>query len=506
MCGITGSLYLGSYGYTQAAVKIQYAMLLNSVIRGEDSTGILFGDLDPSKSAQYYKQAGPAPQVITKDALEQYLDTARWCITHTRAATLGKVDAESAHPFNHKTVSGVHNGTVASADTLFPEYKGLNDSDIIYQAIADAEDDDAVVEVLKAIDVGAYALVWYDSRLHALRFARNLARPLWFYKHEPFGWLWASEPGNIAASVARTETNKPLSYMNIKPWSLETDTLLTIPVNGDPASFKQFTPSYSYSYPYARHSRRTDASPFLNGYVDPYENGYDPYGVWDEFDKANGLDASNDTNGNKATDKPKVDPLDRNSVLGLHRVDVKTGNAIWTQPAWFNAFRIKAFNGLSNIFGPLGSDEVGMHTLLKDISESHSNWELEVGRKPDVYVNIQHIDWDKEELYGAVDIEEQSFPVVVSATHEFLAAVKDSMDKESYTLVIRMFLEGLSVYADGWIGLWGNVGEDVAEQFYYWTSSCDLELDELAAGSKDTHPALTIGGDDDWIDWSHWSN
>lgn len=247
MCGIIGAMTLHSRGFSTDEVQALRSGLFMSTVRGIDGTGIV-GIPDEvavnkdgtasKKCITIHKEALPPQAGLSKGQFAALLHNQRAAIMHVRAATVGSLSDAACHPFEHGPVVGVHNGTLHDYKTAFRRwdggnYKPVSDSDVLYYALGNADPDDAV-DVLAATS-GAYALVWYDARLHALRMARNYARPLVMLK-EKDTWWWASEAGFLTASISRISrlTDKP--FHQLRPWKLETGKILTIPLNGNEAT------------------------------------------------------------------------------------------------------------------------------------------------------------------------------------------------------------------------------------------------------------------------------
>lgn len=213
MCGMAGA-YCPSVLSDHEVRKVQKLLVLNHW-RGEDSSG-MFDLVKNPKNKQptvlcWKRKMHPvffAYNVIVKALAERWKDNKPSVVAvHARAATIGDVSTENAHPFVTTNLIGMHNGTVSG------KFKGKDDygtdSEAIYQLI----DEIGLKPAIKEIGVSAaYALVWYDMRDHSLNFLRNSQRPLHFYQSA--GTLyWSSDHKDLRyACDANTTWPKALEY------------------------------------------------------------------------------------------------------------------------------------------------------------------------------------------------------------------------------------------------------------------------------------------------------
>lgn len=224
MCGIVGFIAKGNKGGTSYADEAFTELLVIDTLRGFDSTGLVvsYDGTGPVMK----KAAKTAPQFLLDElkAKKGVLGPARFAIGHNRAATVGSVTDDLAHPFEYDNVIGVHNGTIHGWRSMFGGNKG-SDSAALYSALNDvAADDQEVAKFLAEISSGAYALAWYDQRLKAVRFARNDQRPLSFVNTDE-GLFWASEARMLNFVLSGTKLKQESEV-----FSLDTNTLVSIPV------------------------------------------------------------------------------------------------------------------------------------------------------------------------------------------------------------------------------------------------------------------------------------
>ena len=106
MCGIIG----GAGNITHEGRKMVKLMLLLDQIRGFNSTGIVCVD---NQDVYTMKKAVHSTDFLEMKQANSLLDCVhnKAIIGHNRAATVGAVTNTNAHPFEHGSITGVHNGT-----------------------------------------------------------------------------------------------------------------------------------------------------------------------------------------------------------------------------------------------------------------------------------------------------------------------------------------------------------------------------------------------------------
>lgn len=231
------------------------------VVRGKDSTGVarVLGD----GSVEVYKKAIPSYDFLEtamgKEALsfsEAYINA---MIGHNRAATVGKVNSDNAHPFQHNHITLAHNGTLTYRGNL--KNKCTTDSEEICKELAEVKDTVSVLEKLE----GAFALTWYNAEDDTINLARNNERPLWIAKmKDNDGILWASEQWMLIGAVSEP-FKQPLRIED--PWRLEAGQWWSLNLASGKPHVKPFRPaektysSYNYGYNSGKYgSRNASAS------------------------------------------------------------------------------------------------------------------------------------------------------------------------------------------------------------------------------------------------------
>lgn len=204
MCGLVG--IAGNLNLEDEATMKR--LLIFDYFRGPDSTG--FAAIRKDNSVKMAKLASHPIDLFDMKAFCVALTgyTSKAFIGHNRYATIGKVNALNAHPFEYGHIVGAHNGTLDMAS-----WKRLNDSNgeettvdsaAIFLSISKIGVEETVKLLTKGktSKEGAWALVWFDSSDNTINFLRNAHRPLWVsLSKDKKKIFWASESDMIAAAV-----------------------------------------------------------------------------------------------------------------------------------------------------------------------------------------------------------------------------------------------------------------------------------------------------------------
>jgi hypothetical protein len=186
MCGIAGVIVASQNGFSNDELGILHGNMFANQLRGWDSTG-MFG-VSKDNEVQWMKTVGDYSEFRDsklwknkEDGLKNFLwNKGRIAIGHGRAATVGKITADNAHPFEVSRDDGskiilVHNGTLDGRQTLPNFYDFSVDSNWIADCIVKHGAEEALSQIN-----GAMALVWYDTKDRTLNMYRNDQRPLHF--------------------------------------------------------------------------------------------------------------------------------------------------------------------------------------------------------------------------------------------------------------------------------------------------------------------------------------
>lgn len=208
MCGLWGVSSTGEVDLTDLGRLQDLAIL--SELRGVHSAG-LFAVYESQKQIHitHEKAAVTASQLLSRSQKlpPLFKDEKVYLIAgHSRHATVGKINAENAHPFISGDIIGMHNGTVKD---YVPEDSEITDSEKIIQDI----DKNGLKQTLKDISNGAYALVFADKKTGTVNFIRNKERTLFFFDAGMGVTYWSSEYGMLEYMAERNFLTTRKSYI-----------------------------------------------------------------------------------------------------------------------------------------------------------------------------------------------------------------------------------------------------------------------------------------------------
>jgi predicted glutamine amidotransferase len=175
MCGIVGIARFGTADLSAKECEVFLQMLNTGIVRGHHGTGIFA--VQASGKARMVKQAGPPYMLMVSKEFQDFWKTTNKdtmvLVGHNRFATTGQKITKHAHPFIKNHIALVHNGSLEK-DLKLPKFKSFDvDSEALAHAIATEGLKNAISET-----VGAYALVFWDSKEGTLNLLRNVERPL----------------------------------------------------------------------------------------------------------------------------------------------------------------------------------------------------------------------------------------------------------------------------------------------------------------------------------------
>jgi glucosamine 6-phosphate synthetase-like amidotransferase/phosphosugar isomerase protein len=200
MCGIAG--YSVSAASRVDRTLATQALLAGIAERGTDAAG--------------YAWRGPRTRIVTEkqrsgaSALLERVSISRDAtevLVHVRAHTKGHPDiAANNHPIRHRSVVGIHNGTIENDDAILTALGRRRyvpdasvDSEAIFALAEATRNDPCALEAVR----GSMAGAWLDEREPGvLRLARGSGRPLWLGRARQ-GTFFASTRGALAL-LART--------------------------------------------------------------------------------------------------------------------------------------------------------------------------------------------------------------------------------------------------------------------------------------------------------------
>ena len=230
MCGHVGCLG----NINEAEKKMFRDMLIFDQVRGFDSTGVVIVPYATNLEPKIVKDLGAAQNLWEYDVHNNF--STRGIVTggvncligHNRAATLGAINVDNAHPFNFGDVYGAHNGSLRWWDEL----EGADQFDVDSKAIYNDISVNGVDHTWKSF-WGAAALVWYNSTERKVYMIRNDERPLYVTTNKAENAMfWASEPWMFTVAAQRHKVElakKKDGTTNYR--QIETDTLYTFKVS-----------------------------------------------------------------------------------------------------------------------------------------------------------------------------------------------------------------------------------------------------------------------------------
>jgi hypothetical protein len=193
MCGIVGIFGL----IDKTRIGMFEDMLAMDGVRGKDSTGVA---VITKKAVGVIKEAVLPDKILGDSLYKEWKKAKPLCLLgHNRAATLGKVIKDNAHPFQYKHITMVHNGTLDNRWRLPDWWKYDTDSEAIARCIADHG-----IETTWKVIEGAATLVWWDSNEQTLNVLSNGKRPFFMQPlKNSDGLVWSSERWTLLTAALR---------------------------------------------------------------------------------------------------------------------------------------------------------------------------------------------------------------------------------------------------------------------------------------------------------------
>lgn len=197
MCGLVG--VAGTLeGKHERAFETLLAL---DTFRGVHSTGLFRVKRYLNEEVDLLKEVGTPWEGLfrLKEYKGFYTPWSKILAGHNRAATIGEVTKENAHPFQIGKIVGMHNGTLRD-QSLLDDHKDFEvDSENIIHCIDKIGAEETIAKLH-----GAYALVWYNMEEKQLNFIRNHERPLkYVFSEDGKALFWASEEWMLTGALAR---------------------------------------------------------------------------------------------------------------------------------------------------------------------------------------------------------------------------------------------------------------------------------------------------------------
>lgn len=223
LVGITGNI-------TIKDVNAFKEMLVLDSVRGYDSVGV-FSLTKKGEESLVKSIDAVANALETKKFIRALTGDFKLLMGHNRAASVGNVNINNAHPFDFENIVGAHNGTLTGWKYNFEDAKQFDvDSESLFHNI-----NKRGIEATYKKAEGAMALTWFDRTDNSVNLLRNNDRPLYIgFNKEKDVTYWASEPWMMSVALA----HQGLEVYDIV--KLEPHTLMKIV--GKEVATKVFTP------------------------------------------------------------------------------------------------------------------------------------------------------------------------------------------------------------------------------------------------------------------------
>jgi hypothetical protein len=197
MCGIVG--FFGKLN--KARLDAFEEMFLMDVVRGTDSVGVAVirkDDVEVVKDCVWPEELINSEEYYEAIVNRKYSDVVG-LIGHNRFATRGGRNVKNAHPFQHGSITMVHNGTTWPWRLPAPPGKFDTDSEVICHGINEW----GIQKAWPCID-GPATLVFWNNETKKLNVVTNGERPFYFlYLKGLEGMMFASEPWMLHAACIR---------------------------------------------------------------------------------------------------------------------------------------------------------------------------------------------------------------------------------------------------------------------------------------------------------------
>jgi hypothetical protein len=182
-----------------------------------DSTGIAVINKVKDKNYNTYieKDLLESPGFFNLKSTETLFNLNRLFLVqgHCRAATLGGVTIENAHPIREDHIIGCHNGTIWLYGPHKKDLDKMSDSRELFRRIATKGIDEAIDG---AGTTGAMAITFFNLKNNTFNMFRNKERPLWVMEEKHGDAIyWASELCMLEFLISRT--NHPFNDPEILP-------------------------------------------------------------------------------------------------------------------------------------------------------------------------------------------------------------------------------------------------------------------------------------------------
>lgn len=238
MCGLVG--LFGNI--TQHDKQLFRTLLMVDTIRGHHSTGVAVVDkngrwdlfksigtpwdmfefaaqMERYDNTFFVREGDFKPESFfftTKGGLDNHGD-ARLLMGHNRAATVGRIEPQTAHPFAFEHIIGAHNGTLGK---FYQKYEGNKlfevDSQVMFHELNRTQN---IHRLWKELNGAAAVTVWHHES-EKIYFARNYQRPLWFIRSaDNKRMMWASQKEFILFALSVHSVRSQWQWENIEEFT-----------------------------------------------------------------------------------------------------------------------------------------------------------------------------------------------------------------------------------------------------------------------------------------------
>ena len=254
MCGIAGYFCFGKKRPTKSILD---NLLIASMSRGEDSTGVTF--IEDGELKVYKASMDAAKFVAENDGWNTLEDSniPKYMAMHCRKSTRGALTNNmNNHPVFRDGMSVVHNGTIVNDDELYKQFgfkrDGEVDTEVILALIEKGREHADWDERAKAFDLleGTFAIAAIDTALpDTMCFARH-DRPLWFAVDTEEDILYFGSTRLILTkSIVHSYKNIVDIEKSLVCWEMDNDDGMSIDKNGCTSKFTMtpVVPAYKRS-------------------------------------------------------------------------------------------------------------------------------------------------------------------------------------------------------------------------------------------------------------------